>query len=35
MADENISSKEALQGLANINLELKQLNAKLTSPETV
>ena len=35
MADENISSKEALQGLANINLELKQLNAKLTSSESL
>ena len=35
MADENISSKEALQGLANINLELKNLNAKLTSSDSL
>ena len=35
MADENISSKEALQGLANINLELKNLNANLKSKDSL
>ena len=35
MADENINSKEALQGLANINLELKNLNANLKSKDSL